>query len=339
MNKYISYNEYKKQIIDEWTKYKRHNVFNKNNGQLIVKKNIINKTYIDLDICFFCLPSYQQDAWISCLESVRQHYPNNPIILMEDGNNKNEYDYRDIATKYNCIYIEKDLDIYLYFATYLSTYEFLLRMLEAVNISNTEWLILLHPDNLCLDKISRMPPGPCCGLSCGSYTEKSNNKFRNIVNDYLVKKTNNLEINGFGWAGGSIINCNTFKDIMKTFTLNDLKNINNMFPDVTQHEDIFIPFLFNYYGYEYRVWIEIEEANRNFNGQYGAFTHGVKHKHKNEKSLLVLSGQGSWMFDILMKKIPIAIKNDEAILINSWLSHGPSIIDKIKDTGVKIVQI
>ena len=340
MNPFISHADYKKQIDLQWKECMHNSLELRNNKYIQVNtdKKLIQKNYCDINLAFYCLPSFQYNAWSICLDSVRQHYPDNKIVLMEDGHD-HSYNYKELANKYNCIYVDKEVDIYLYFPTYSSTYEFLLRTLEAVNICQTEWLMLLHPDNLCYDKICRPPLGACNGLSCGSTNEKSNNMFRQCVIDYLHQRHPQLNINGFGWAGGSVIHCQTFKKIMEFVTIDILKDIKERFPEITQHEDIFMPFLFNYFGYEYRVWIELEEANRGFNYQQGAFTHGIKHGHVNEKASVKLVDQGGWMFDILMKKIPIAIKNDEAILINPWEPFGQNIIDQIKKTGVKIVRI
>jgi hypothetical protein len=58
---------------------------------------------IEIDVGFFGLCSYQPTAWEHVIQSVRRHYPDAPIVLINDG--MKQFDYSEIAKKYNCIHI------------------------------------------------------------------------------------------------------------------------------------------------------------------------------------------------------------------------------------------
>jgi hypothetical protein len=79
---------------------------------------------------------------------------------------------------------------------------------------------------------------------------------------------------------------------MEKFTFKELEKIANTIDKrVTLHEDIFLPFLFNYYGYPYRIWLEIEEHERGDMGwgSSAAFQHGNKQFYKGTKDIATLS--------------------------------------------------
>ena len=60
---------------------------------------------INISVGFFAMCSYQPIAWDYVFNTIRQHYPYAPIVLMNDG--LQQYDYTEMANKYNCIYIKK----------------------------------------------------------------------------------------------------------------------------------------------------------------------------------------------------------------------------------------
>ena len=88
---------------------------------------------IDIDIAFFGLCSYQPNAWEYVFESIRKYYKTEKIVLINDGTD--QYDYTDIAKKYDCILLNKDKEICLFWPDIESTYEFLHRTKEVCDIA------------------------------------------------------------------------------------------------------------------------------------------------------------------------------------------------------------
>jgi hypothetical protein len=251
---------------------------------------------IDIEIGFYALCSYQPQAWNYVFESVRKYYPNEPIILFNDG--IDQYDYSEIAKKYNCIYIKKDRNICLLWNNLEDAYEFLSRTSEACKILekyNKEWIIHLHPDVICNGKISYYPPGYLCGVSAGSNTGKSNNNFNNSpewknIETYIINLHPNLEINGWGWCGGSIMNIPIFNKVYENVLKSDetykLETLAKIYKESVKYEDTMIPILFMINGFYYRIWKDNPEYHRG--EQKGAFLHGYKEHYDFKKAQLSL---------------------------------------------------
>ena len=242
------------------------------------------KQYIDLDVGFYGGCSYHPTAWDETFRTLRNNFPDKPLVLIEDGRPCG-VDYSDMAAKYNAKYIKCEKSIYLYWPTIEQTWTYLQWILQVSDICKTEWLVQLHPDNIVNDRYHINPPGPICGLSCGSRSGVSNNALFPKAAQYVLTKYPNIEMNGYGWAGGSCLHVPTFRKIMETFTFERLTDIKlNIDPKITENEDYFLPFLFNLYGYPYRIWLEIEEPNRNTFGSSAAFQHGNKTFYNISKS-------------------------------------------------------
>lgn len=249
------------------------------------------KKYIDISVGFYAGCSYHPTAWEETFRTLRQHYPTEPIVLFEDGQPCG-IDYSDMARRYNCEYVKEKKSLYLFWPNPEQCWQYLQWILKAAEITQTEWLIQLHPDNICNDRIYIPPPGPLCGVSAGTRTGISGNQYPEKAKMFLMNMLPDLEQNGYGWAGGGCIHVPTFKSIMQSFTYDDLLTIiEKIDKRVTLHEDIFLPFLFNYYGYPYRVWLEIEEPERGISGwgSSAAFQHGNKSFYQGTKTISVLS--------------------------------------------------
>jgi hypothetical protein len=194
-----------------------------------------------------------------------------------------------MASEYNATYLVQEHGVYTYWPKPQQCWTFLNMLLKACEVCNTDWLIYLHPDNICNDRIHIIPPGPVCGVGAGSRNGISNNSIKNLET-YIKSIYPNLEYNGYGWCGGGCINTEIFKQIMKTFTYEKLISLYYLFnfeegkPFPSNYDDLFIPFLFNIHGFPYRIWLEIEEPHR---GEYGygssaAFQHGEKKFYDNK---------------------------------------------------------
>lgn len=274
---------------------------------------------IDISIGFYALCSYQPHAWNYVFQSVRKHYPEAPIVLINDG--MEQYDYSNMAAQYNCIYIKKNKNICLLWNDISDAYEFLDRTKEACDCLSEldiQWIIHLHPDVICQNKISYFPPSYLCGVSAGSITGISNNNFNNSsewekIEKYIREFQPEIEINGWGWCGGSIMNINKFIEVYKyiryangyadvnddvdvikdsnigdgkkKFTLEKLKEI---YPESVRYEDTMMPIIFTLYGYPYRIWKDNPEYHRDKNNINGAFLHGYKEHYDFKKSQLSL---------------------------------------------------
>lgn len=60
---------------------------------------------IDISVGFYGFCSYQHQAWDYVFYSIRQYYPDAPIVLINDG--MDQFDYSEMAAKYNCIHVRK----------------------------------------------------------------------------------------------------------------------------------------------------------------------------------------------------------------------------------------
>lgn len=254
-------------------------------------KNPYNNTPIDISVGFYGLCSYQPHAWDFVFENIRKFYPDAPIILINDG--FDQYDYSDMAKKYNCIYIKKDREICLHYPDITSSYEFLHRTKEACELVKTEWIIHLHPDVYCRGKICYYPPSELCGVSAGSNTTISGNNwsgsFFDPLKTYIKKHQTEVELNGWGWCGGSIMNIKAFNIVYDSvigenakFNLNDIRK--NTCCMITEHEDTMMSVLFALNGFPYRIWKDNPEHK-----QQGAFLHGYKKHYDFVKHGLTVS--------------------------------------------------
>jgi hypothetical protein len=238
---------------------------------------------IDISIGFYALCSYQPSAWDYVFQSIRKHYPEAPIVLINDG--MEQHNYSDMATQYNCIYIKKHKNICLLWNDIADAYEFLDRTKAACDLLSElgiHWIIHLHPDVICQNKISYFPTSYLCGVSAGSTNGISNNNFNNStewkkIEKYIREFQPEIEINGWGWCGGSIMNINKFIEVYKyirninvdvnenKFTLEILQEI---YPESVKYEDTMMPIIFTLCGYSYRIWKDNPEYLHGYKEHY-----------------------------------------------------------------------
>ena len=200
-----------------------------------------------------------------------------------------------LLKNFRCIHIIKDREICLFYPDIKSSYEFLKRTKEACDLAKTEWMIHLHPDVICQGKISYYPPSELAGVSAGSITGISNNNWRNWrispslmkVEKYIRQFQPTVELNGWGWCGGSIMNVNAFNKVYDSvlglnpkFKLEDIRH--NSWNCVTEHEDTMMSVLFALNGFPYRIWKDNPEYHRGRTSN-GAFLHGYKEHYDFKK--------------------------------------------------------
>jgi hypothetical protein len=256
---------------------------------------ILNSPYeynpIDIKVGFYGFCSYQHQAWDYVFFSIRKFYPDAPIVLINDG--CKQFDYSEMAKKYNCFYIEKDREICLHYPDIQGSYEFLNRTLEACKLANTDWMIHLHPDVICQGKICYHPNAYLAGVGCGSNNGVSNNNWKmgnrddlKRVSDYIRNLQPDVEINGWGWCGGSIMNVDAFYKVYDSvcgenakFKLEDIRR--DTWINVTEHEDTMMSVLFGINGFGYRIWKDNPEYHRGV--KTGAFLHGYKEHYDFKK--------------------------------------------------------
>lgn len=250
-----------------------------------------NNRPINLNIGFYGLCSYQPQAWDFVFFSIRKHYPDAPIVLINDG--MDQFDYSEMAKKYNCIYLMKDREICLHYPDIEGSYEFLKRTEEACILANTEWLIHLHPDVICQGKICYHPNAYLAGVGCGSLNGVSNNNWSmgnradlKRVEQYIRKFQPTVELNGWGWCGGSIMNVAAFHKVYDSvcgehpqFSLETIRA--ETWINVTEHEDTMMSVLFALNGFAYRIWKDNPEYHRG--SPIGAFLHGYKDHYDFKK--------------------------------------------------------
>lgn len=245
---------------------------------------------IDISIGFFAMCSYQPTAWDYVFLNIRKYYPDAPIILLNDG--LEQYDYTKMAKKYNCIYVKEDKNICLLWDDIKDAHIFLHRLNQACDLLKTDWIINLHPDVICQNKICYYPPSFICGVGAGSISGVSNNNFNNNKNwnniaNYIKNYSPNIRLNGWGWCGGSIIYIDKFKEIYDCIYSNNpsivLEDIEKIYKEAVKYEDTLLPILFNLCGYEYRIWKDNPEYHRN-GIKAGAFLHGYKEHYDFKKN-------------------------------------------------------
>jgi hypothetical protein len=155
---------------------------------------------------------------------------------------------------------------------------------------NTDWVIHLHPDVICQGKICYMPSSELAGVAAGSHSGISGNNWNTdgwtqLVN-YIRRKQPNVELNGFGWCGGSIMNRNAFYKVYNSIygenPIIDLQELrDNTSVAITEHEDTMMSVLFALNGYSYRIWKDNPEYHRG--RREGAFLHGFKEHYDFKK--------------------------------------------------------
>jgi hypothetical protein len=248
-----------------------------------------NNNPIDISVGFYGLCSYQPHAWDYVFHKIREYYPTEPIVLINDG--IDQYDYSDMAKKYNCIYLLKEKEICLHYPDIASSHEFLHRTKEVCDLLKTDWIIHLHPDVICQGRICYYPPSKLAGVAAGSSSGVSGNNWSvspdwQKVEQYIRKFQPNIELNGWGWCGGSIMNSATFYKVYESlygtdakFTLEDIRENTNK--TATEHEDTMMPILFALNGYPYRIWKDNPEYHRG--KKEGAFLHGYKEHYDFKK--------------------------------------------------------
>jgi len=239
----------------------------------------ITKKYINMSVGFYGGCSYHPSGWDATFRTLRENFPTEPLVIFQDGYSSGN-DYSDMASKYNASYVVENSGIYLYWPKVEQTWTYLQWILKAADICRTEWLVQLHPDNIINDRFHILPPGPLCGVSAGTRSGRSGNPLPEAATQYLLQNTTLRELNGYGWCGGGCIHVPTYRNIMREFTFERLVYIHeNISKVVTLNEDVFLPFLFNLYGFPYRVWLDIEECeNRGYAGAgvSAAIQHGTK---------------------------------------------------------------
>jgi hypothetical protein len=241
-------------------------------------KDKLTKQYIDLSVGFYGGCSYHPGGWEKTFKTLRENFPTAPLVLIEDGQPKG-YDYEPMAARYNATFLRKKESIYLYWPTMEQCWEYLQWIKEVAAITKTEWLVQLHPDNIFNDRFHIQPPGPLCGVGAGSRSGRSGNPLFPAAKKFMDSYRPTLEQNGYGWCGGGCIHVPTYLKIMEDFTIEKLKYIfTEVDSNIVRHEDCFLPFLFNLYGFPFRVWLEIEEPLRGEAGlgNSAAIQHGVK---------------------------------------------------------------
>jgi len=248
---------------------------------------------IDFSIGFYALCSYQQQAREYVFQCIRKYYPDAPIVLFNDG--IEQYDYTEMAAHYKCIYIRKANNICLLWNDIADAYEFLDRTKEACDILKNlsiEWIIHLHPDVICQNKICYHPRAALCGVSAGSITGISNNNFNNSnewkkIEKYIRQYQPEVEINGWGWCGNhNVLNHNdlTHDKLNNKFRLEDLRDI---YAESVRYEDTMMPIIFTLCGYPYRIWKDNPEYHRH-KSITGAFLHGYKEHYDFKKQNISL---------------------------------------------------
>jgi hypothetical protein len=161
-------------------------------------------------------------ATFICLNSFRTHYPNNTIVLLSD----NGYDYSEMATCFNCIYIHEnenarfvssltDVDLGLHFT---NAHKLLERVRKCFSLCKEDYVIWLEDDVFIHDKIN------------DNFYYDMNGYSPNTISKshlYELSKTyKNIDINKeyrFTGHGGTIFHKNRFIEYSKnTEIINDL---------------------------------------------------------------------------------------------------------------------
>ena len=175
---------------------------------------------------------------------------------------------------------------------------FLHRLKQACDLLKTDWIINLHPDVICQNKICYYPPSFICGVGAGSNNGVSNNNFSVSskwyeIYKYIKAHQPNCKLNGWGWCGGSIMNISKFYEIYNNIYSNNpniiIENIEKIYKEAVRYEDTLLPIIFNLYGFEYRIWKDNPEYHRGKSNLEGAFLHGYKEHYNLKKKGMTLT--------------------------------------------------
>jgi hypothetical protein len=211
------------------------------------------------------------------LESFRNHFPENPILLISDGGD----DFSHLAKEFNCGYkqlhniFEPQEEMYCS----VRMLEYWRRLKLSVDFCNKDYLMILEDDVYIRNYFEIDKHFDLCGSRLGA-------KFSTTVKED-IKSTTHKDVDNYGMCGGSIFNTDVFNKIYDDVILDIIDNhdekIKNEVDDWCSlgSTDSSITYHFYKRGYEYQAnpWmIEVRE-NRKWKNTDHPIVHEYKEKY------------------------------------------------------------
>lgn len=201
--------------------------------------------------------------WV--LENFRQHFPNNPVILISDGGE----DFTDISQKYDCKFYMKEnifgnetnnYDVHAYDSH--RTLEWWNRQKLVCDETKQDYVMIMEDDVYVKDFFSINSPFHLKGVRTGGALT---GKMREEIGEL------GFETSIYGMCGGSIYNANTFLKIYEDVVDDIQNNMDRLMGDDPDLQyrllgavDANITYHFNKRGYKYEEaeWLaEVREPN------------------------------------------------------------------------------
>lgn len=193
------------------------------------------------------------------LENFRKFYENSPIYLVSD----NGYNFENLSKKYNTYYNHSEINLGIPNFTKEKMFIWLERFKNACEYCNTDYIIYLEDDVLIRNEITIKNHIKCTSGYFNGIPQK--------LIEYCSKKYKNVNFNTnyYGCCGGAIYHVKTFlsiyDDIIKFINL----EYDYIVKELNIHSfgalDMFMPFFYMLYGFEYTKNEEHVDGNRNPN--------------------------------------------------------------------------
>ena len=197
------------------------------------------------------------------LRNFREHFPENPIVLISDGGD----DFTDLSKKYNCSFHMRE-NIYGDETNNYPTYpynayrlkEWWNRQKLTCEETKMEYIMILEDDVYVKESFEIHPPFHLRGVRIGNYFSPKMKQ--------EIKSKGNIDAINYGMCGGSIYNAKTFLKIYDD-VMNDIEENHERLLEDDQYfvlgaVDANITYHFNKrgYSYEHAPWLsEVREHN------------------------------------------------------------------------------
>jgi hypothetical protein len=198
------------------------------------------------------------------LDNFRQHFPDNPIVLISDGGS----DFSEHAEKYNCKFFMRE-NIYgnqenKYHPLYNAyrTIEWWKRQKLVCEETGQDYVMILEDDVFVKSSFNINPPFQLRGVRIGNY-------FTPRMSED-VKASSGIDASLYGMCGGSIYNAKTLLSIYDDVIMDIENNMDRMISEDTKNYamlgavDANITYHFAKRGHKYEVasWLgEVREGN------------------------------------------------------------------------------
>jgi hypothetical protein len=211
-------------------------------------------------------------AVFECLKSFRSFYPNEEITLISD----NGEDFSNIAKTFRLNYTHSDKNILPKgkMESKNGVYEYLNRIYNHCNSTDSDWVLIMEEDVRTLRKIKIFPETDCAGPRLNFYTSE-------LTKELIKMHGEKKYPYGYGLSGGSIFKRQTFLNCYPNYK--QLENFSQLDERLFGWSDIPLTLLFQLNGYDYTTWEEVSELTHIYKiDRDAALDHAYKYWYNKE---------------------------------------------------------